>query len=227
MTIETEVSKFAAGSVMISAGDTRVLCTASLVKGVPGFLKGKGRGWLTAEYAMLPASTPTRKPRADGKPDGRAQEIRRLIGRVLRSAVYLDRMGENTLWLDCDVFQADGGTRTLAVTGAWTALALAARRLREQKVFAQDVLRAQIAAVSVGVVAGRCLLDLNYQEDASADVDMNVVMTRDGRFIEVQGTAESEPFDQAQLEVMLGLARKGCSRLMRMQRAALKPGRAR
>ena len=228
VTVETGVLKYPAGSVMISAGDTRVLCTASLVKGVPAFLEGKGRGWLTAEYAMLPASTAVRKPReaAQGKPDGRAQEIRRLIGRALRAAAHLDRLGENTLWIDCDVLQADGGTRTLAVTGAWTALALGVRRLRERKVIRGNALRRQIAAVSVGVVAGRCLLDLDYGEDVSAEVDMNVVMARDGRFIEVQGTSEAEPFAQAQLDRMLALARKGCARLMRAQRAALTAGRA-
>ena len=229
VTIEPNALKFPAGSVLITGGETRLLCTASLVKGVPKFLEETGRGWLTAEYAMLPASTPTRKPReiSIGKPDGRAQEIRRVIGRALRAAVDLRKLGKHTIWIDCDVLQADGGTRTLAVTGAWTALALAARRVRAENILMHNPIRTQIAAVSVGVVDGRCLLDLNYQEDAGAEVDMNVVMTRENRFIEIQGTAEAEPFDDEQLSRMLALARKGCRRLMRLQRAAIKAGRRR
>jgi len=227
LSIETDVLKFPPGSVLIAAGDTRILCAVSLVEGVPDFLVDTGSGWLTAEYAMLPASTPTRKPResARAKPDGRAQEIRRVIGRALRAAVHLDRLAENTLYVDCDVIQADGGTRTLAVTGAWVALALAVRRLREQGLLAKNPIRTQLAAVSVGIVAGECLLDLDYQEDAAAEVDMNVVMTGSGRFVEIQGTAETEPFDKTQLDRILDLARKGCRRLMRAQRAALRTGR--
>jgi len=224
VSIETDALKFPLGSVLIEAGDTRVLCAASVEDSVPDFLEGQGRGWVTAEYAMLPASTPTRKRRASstGRVDGRAQEIRRLIGRSLRAVVDLDRLGERTLWVDCDVLQADGGTRTLAVTGAWVALALALRRLRAGTGLRRNPLRNQVAAVSVGVVNGRCVLDLPYREDVAADVDMNVVMTRSGEFVEVQGTAERTPFGQDKLRQMLRLARSGCRRLMRIQRAALK-----
>ena len=229
VTIEPDALKFPAGSCLIKAGDTHVLCAASIQDGVPEFLKGKGVGWLTAEYAMLPASTLTRKPResATGKTDGRTQEIRRIIGRTLRAAMDLKRLGERTLWIDCDVIQADGGTRTLGVTGAWVALSLAVRRLREQGVLADDPVRRQIAAVSVGVVGGRSLLDLSYREDSSAEVDMNVVMTRDGEFVELQGTAESAPFDERRLVELLALARVGCRRLMRAQAAALRASRSR
>jgi len=223
-TAELGFLKYPPGSALLAAGDTRVLCTASLVEGVPDFLAGSGRGWLTAEYAMLPASTPRRKPResATGKPDGRSQEIRRLIGRALRTAVNLDALGERTIWIDCDVLQADGGTRTLAVTGAWLALALAGQRLVREKTLAANPVRRQLAAVSVGIVGGRCLLDLDYEEDAAADVDMNVVMTADGRFVEIQGTSEGSPFDNRQLSRLLTLARRGCRELMRIQRAALR-----
>ena len=223
------VLKFAAGSVLAKAGDTHLLCAATVEDGVPEFLRGTGKGWITAEYDMLPASTPTRKRRAAtmGRLDGRTQEIRRLIGRALRAAVDLESLGERTIWIDCDVLQADGSTRTLAVTGAWVALALAVQRLRAKKILVTDPIRAQIAAVSVGVVNGRCLLDLSYAEDSAAEVDMNVVLTRDGRFVELQGTAETEPFDSDQLNRMLTLARSGCRRLMRVQREALKSGTAR
>ena len=229
VSIESNVLKFAAGSALAKAGDTHVLCAATLQEGVPDFLEGTGKGWLTAEYGMLPASTPTRKRREAtlGRPDGRAQEIRRIIGRTLRAAVDLNRLGARTLWMDCDVIQADGGTRTLAVTGAWVALALAVRRLRAEKILLRDPIRAQIAAVSVGVVNGRCLLDLSYEEDRAADVDMNVVMTGKGEFIEIQGTAEAAPFGKGQLDEMLALARSGCQRLMSMQRAALQAGQKR
>jgi ribonuclease PH len=215
--------KFARGSALIRAGDTAVLCTASVEEGVPPFLAGKGVGWLTAEYAMLPASTPTRKPRESSsvRADGRTHEIRRIIGRALRAAVDLHRIGERTLLLDCDVLQADGGTRTLAVTGAWLALVMAVRRLQREGVLTGNPIRRQIAATSVGVVAGRCLLDLAYSEDSRAEVDMNIVMTDDERFIEIQGTAENEPFDERRLGQLLGLARTGCRRLMKVQNAAL------
>lgn len=225
LSIETGCLKFAPGSVLISAGDTRLICAASIQEEVPPFLKGKGTGWITAEYGMLPASTPTRKPRETYKPDGRTQEIRRIIGRALRAAVDLKPLGERTVWIDCDVLQADGGTRTLAVTGAWVALAVAIRDLREKGVLTGDPLRRQIAAVSVGVVGGTPMLDLAYSEDSRAEVDMNVVMDSSGRFIEIQGTAEQEPFDQKTLEQMLALARLGCGRLMRAQKAALAAGR--
>ncbi len=221
ITIETGCLKFATGSALMRAGDTHVLCAASVQEGVPDFLKGKGTGWLTAEYGMLPASTPQRKARETFKPDGRSIEIRRLIGRALRMAVDLKQLGERTLWLDCDVLQADGGTRTLAVTGAWVALALAVRKLQAEGRLASDPLREQVAAVSVGIVDGVPVLDLPYVEDSRAEVDMNVVMTRAGRFIEVQGTAEKQPFDEAQLARLLALARKGCSGLMKMQSKAV------
>ncbi len=221
VTIETGCLKFAAGSALMRAGDTCVLCSASIQESVPDFLKGKGSGWLTAEYGMLPASTPQRKSRETFKPDGRSIEIRRLIGRALRMAVDLKQLGERTLWLDCDVLQADGGTRTLAVTGAWVALALAVRKLRADGLLTADPLREQVAAVSVGIVDGVPVLDLPYVEDSRAEVDMNVVMTRAGRFIEVQGTAEKQPFDEAQLARLLALARKGCGGLMRMQSKAV------
>jgi len=222
--IEPRYLKFPPGSVLIRAGSTCVVCAASIENEVPEFLAGKGTGWITAEYGMLPASTPTRKPRESslGRSDGRTQEIRRIIGRALRAAVDLRRLGERTLWIDCDVLQADGGTRTLAVTGAWVALALAVRKLRREKVLAQDPIRNQIAAVSVGVVGRRCLLDLDYSEDSKAEVDMNVVMTATGEFIEIQGTAESRPFRERRLRELLALARLGCRRLMKVQRAALR-----
>jgi len=221
VSIETGCLKFAPGAVLISAGDTRLLCAATIQEGVPEFLKGKGCGWITAEYAMLPATTPVRKPRETLKPDGRGMEIRRLIGRALRIAVDLKRLGERTIWIDCDVLQADGGTRTLAVTGAWVALALAARTLQRTGQIEADPVVRQVAAVSVGIVAGRPLLDLAYAEDSAAETDMNVVMDAAGRFIEVQGTAEKTPFEQADLDRMLALARAGCRRLFRAQAAAL------
>ena len=224
VTMDPRFLRFPAGSVMATAGNTRVLCTASLVEGVPDFIQGRGTGWLTAEYAMLPASTPRRKPReiTQGRPDSRGQEIKRIIGRSLRAAVDLKALGERTFWIDCDVLQADGGTRTAAITGAWTALALAVRRLRAAKTLANNPLHTQIAAAAVGVVDGRCLLDLIYREDVRAEVDMNVVMTRDERFIEIQGTSEAAPFDDRRLRQLLALARLGCKRLMRLQRAVLR-----
>ncbi len=223
ISIETRCLKFAPASVLIKGGDTHVLCAATVQEGVPEFLKGKGTGWITAEYGMLPASTPTRKSRETAKPDARGQEIRRLIGRSLRAAADLARLGERTILVDCDVLQADGGTRTLAITGAWVALTLAFQGLRAQKILRSDPLRTQIAAVSVGVVAGQCLLDLTYEEDSRADVDMNVVLTRGGRLVEIQGTAESEPFDDRTLLRLLSLAKTGCRRLMKAQTAALGP----
>ena len=224
--IETGYLRNAHGSALIRAGGTTVLCTAMLEPGVPPFLVGKGVGWITAEYGMLPASTPTRKPREITRPDGRAQEIRRIIGRALRAAVDRKALGERTLWLDCDVLEADGGTRTLAVTGAWVALALAVRRARSQKLLAGNPVIEQIAAVSVGVVDSRPLLDLCYVEDVAAEVDMNVVMTRGGQYIELQGTAERAPFSGAALNRLLALAGQGCRRLMTLQRSALRTGKA-
>ena len=222
LSIETDTLKFAFASALVKAGDTHVLCAASVEETVPAFLKGKGVGWLTAEYDMLPASTPTRKPRNAFKVDGRSQEIRRLIGRSLRAALDTSLLGERTIRIDCDVLQADGGTRTLAITGAWVALALAVERLREKHALPQNPLKRQLAAVSVGIVNERCLLDLPYREDVAAEVDMNVVMTSKGEFVEIQGTAESKPFGSDQLERLTALAAKGCRRLFREQRAALK-----
>lgn len=226
--IQPNFLKFAAGSVLINSGDTRLICSASIENRVPDFLEGKGSGWITAEYGMLPASTPTRKFReSSGKVDGRTMEIRRIIGRALRAAVDLKKLGERTIWIDCDVIQADGGTRTLAVTGAWVALALAVERLRRNKMLMENPICNQIAATSVGVVAGRCLLDLAYVEDSRAEVDMNVVVTAGGEFVEVQGTAEHAPFSEKRLNELLTLAKTGCRRLMRLQNAALRDVKAR
>lgn len=205
------------GSCLISVGQTRVICTASFAAGVPAWLVGKGQGWVTAEYGMLPASTGSRKSRPIGKPDSRAVEIQRLIGRVLRSAVDMSALGENTLYLDCDVLTADGGTRTAAITGAYVALALAQRKLLAKGKIAKGFVSGAVAAVSVGIVAGQAVLDLDYREDSAAEVDMNVAMTDKGRFIELQGTAEHEPFDQRQLSAMLRLAAGGIKKLLAHQ----------
>ncbi|MFP5379193.1 MAG: ribonuclease PH, partial [Vicinamibacteria bacterium] len=210
----------AEGSVLIEVGDTRVICAASVEDRVPPFLRGTGKGWVTAEYGMLPRATTTRTTReaSQGKVGGRTMEIQRLIGRSLRSVVRLDQLGERTIWLDCDVIQADGGTRTASITGAFVALVLALGRLRER-----DQLRAipvgdYVAATSVGIVGGMPLLDLAYEEDSKAEVDMNVVKTGDGRFIEIQGTAESEPFGTDALTGLLDLADQGIRRLVDEQR---------
>ncbi|MFN8187141.1 MAG: ribonuclease PH [Gaiellales bacterium] len=205
------------GSALISFGRTRVLCTATIEDGVPRWLAGSGKGWLTAEYGMLPASTSSRTTReaSVGRQKGRTVEIQRLIGRSLRAAYELERLGERTVWLDCDVLEADGGTRTAAISGVWVALALAARHrgLPEPA--------DHVAAVSVGIVEGRCLLDLDYAEDAGAEVDMNVVMTGGGRLIEVQATAEKTPFERAHLDELLRLAAIGTERIVEAQRLAL------
>jgi ribonuclease PH len=208
----------ASGSVLISFGRTRVLCTASVDEGVPRWLAGRGRGWLTAEYGMLPASTGQRTQReaSAGKQKGRTVEIQRLLGRSLRAVYDLNRLGERTVWIDCDVIQADGGTRTAAVSGAWVALALGARRsgLPEPAEL--------VGAVSVGIVDGEPRLDLDYEEDSSADVDMNVVMTGGGRLIEVQATAERVPFDRAQLDALVDLAAAGIEQIGERQKEALR-----
>ena len=206
------------GSVLVSFGRTRVLCTATVVVGVPRWLAGGGRGWITAEYGMLPASTGVRSEReaSAGKQKGRTVEIQRLVGRSVRAAYAMETLGERTIWLDCDVLQADGGTRTAAITGAWVALALALARhgLPEP--------RAVVSAVSVGVVAGEALLDLDYAEDSSAEVDMNVVMTGDGRLIEIQATAEKEPFTRSQLDELVELAAGGIGRIAELQAEAVR-----
>ncbi len=218
VTIERNFIKHAEGSVLIGFGDTRVICTASVEKGVPPFLRGSGKGWITSEYGMLPRSTDSRMGReaARGKQGGRTVEIQRLIGRSLRAAVDMDSLGEVTIKIDCDVIQADGGTRTASITGACVALMDAINTL-------DTTPKTQlISAVSVGIVNGTPVLDLEYVEDSKADTDMNVVVAEDGRFIEIQGTAEDEPFDREELNEMLRLAEKGTAELMAMQRAALK-----
>jgi ribonuclease PH len=225
VTFRKNVAPHAAGSVLISAGKTRVICAASVEESVPRWIKDQGvaGGWVTAEYSMLPYATSPRKPRdiSRGKLDGRSQEIQRLVGRSLRAACDLEKLGERTIWVDCDVLQADGGTRTAAVTGAYVAVALAVRRLMRSGVIATDPLKSQVAAVSVGIVDGRPMLDLDYKKDSSASVDMNVVMNGHGDFIEVQASGEEATFSQAQLDKLLGLARKGITRLMQMQKKAL------
>ena len=215
----------AEGSVLVSFGRTRVLCAASLTEGVPRWRKGTGQGWVTAEYAMLPRSTNTRSDRESvkGRLGGRTQEISRLVGRSLRAVVDLGALGENTIVLDCDVLQADGGTRTAAITGAYVALADAITWAKARGLVADAArpLRDSVAAVSVGVIDGEARLDLHYDDDVRADTDMNVVMTGDGRFVEVQGTAEGDPFDRALLDQLLDLAAAGCGRLRDLQAEAL------
>lgn len=207
------------GSVLISVGNTRVLCNATVQESLPGWLKysNKRHGWVTAEYAMLPRSTPTRNNRETLTPKGRTQEIQRLIGRSLRGAVDLNRLGERQIIIDCDVLQADGGTRTAAITGGYVALVLALKQLEKQKLIPANVLLHSIAAVSVGIVGGNVMLDLDYTMDLAADVDMNVVMTGDGRFVEVQGTAEKQPFQPDTLQQMLAVATTGIKQLQQMQ----------
>jgi ribonuclease PH len=221
--ITRQYTKHAEGSVLIEFGDTRVICTASIEDKVPGFLKGKGQGWLTAEYGMLPRSTHTRMDReaAKGKQSGRTQEIQRLIGRSLRAAFDLKAFGERTLHLDCDVIQADGGTRTAAITGAMVAAHDAFARLVEKNLITAIPLKQFVAAISVGVYRGLPVLDLDYLEDSDCDTDMNVVMTDAGHFVEVQGTAEGEAFDRATMNKLLDLAQKGIVELNILQRKAL------
>ena len=210
----------AEGSVLIEARRTRVICAASVEDKVPIFLRGTGKGWVTAEYGMLPRATSTRTVReaSRGKVGGRTQEIQRLIGRSLRAVMKLEALGERTVWIDCDVIQADGGTRTAAISGGFVALVFALQQLKERGVFQKLPVTDHVAATSVGIVNGTPLLDLAYEEDSKAEVDMNVVMTGDGRFIEVQGTAEGAPFSRAAHDALLGLAETGISRLVAMQR---------
>jgi ribonuclease PH len=223
--LTTNVQMHAEGSVLIEAGNTRVICAASVEDRVPPFLRGTGKGWVTAEYGMLPRATSTRSAReaATGRVGGRTQEIQRLIGRSLRSVVRLDSVGERTIWVDCDVIQADGGTRTASITGAFVALALALDRLRQQNLLPRIPVSDYIAAVSVGLVSGTPLLDLAYDEDSRADVDMNVIKTGDGRFVEVQGTAEGAPFTRQTLDELLELASRGIAELVERQRAIVGP----
>jgi ribonuclease PH len=220
-TITSEYLLHAEGSVLIDAGRTRVICAASVEDRVPPFLRNTGKGWVTAEYGMLPRATTTRTTReaSSGKVGGRTQEIQRLIGRSLRAVTNLPALGERTIWIDCDVIQADGGTRTASITGAFVALALALEKLREREVLRTIPLYDYVAAISVGIVDGEPLLDLAYDDDSRADVDMNVVKTGDGRFIEVQGTAEAVPFGREALDTLLTLADRGITQLVDKQRA--------
>jgi ribonuclease PH len=217
------INKYAEGSVQVEFGDTKVICTASVEEKVPPFLKGKGTGWVTAEYSMLPRATDQRSSRETGRggPSGRTHEIQRLIGRSLRAVTEFDKMGERTVYIDCDVIQADGGTRTASITGAFVALVLALRKVGEKKGLAALPVTDYVAAVSVGIVGGVPMLDLDYSEDSKAEVDMNVVCTGDGRFIEVQGTAEHKPFSREQMNSMLGLATQGIKELITHQRRIL------
>ncbi|HEY3938748.1 MAG TPA: ribonuclease PH [Bryobacteraceae bacterium] len=225
-TITTGYLVTAEGSVLIEAGNTRVLCAASVESSVPSFLRGSGKGWVTAEYSMLPRATVTRTPReiAKGRPSGRTHEIQRLIGRSLRSAVDLAALGERSIIVDCDVLQADGGTRTAAITGAYVALAIALHTLVKFKAVPKSPLVDSVAATSVGLIGNVPMLDLAYEEDSRAGVDMNVVMTGSGKFVEVQATAEQTPFEDGQLTELLALARAGIAQLRAIQESALAAG---
>jgi ribonuclease PH len=225
ITITPDFTMHAEGSVLIEVGHTKVICTASVDDKVPPFLRNTGKGWVTAEYGMLPRATTTRSGReaAAGKVGGRTMEIQRLIGRSMRSVVKLDQLGERTVWLDCDVIQADGGTRCASITGAFVALALALGKLKQADQIRSIPISDYVAGVSVGVVAGMPLLDLAYEEDSKADVDMNIVKTSDGRFIEIQGTAEAEPFGTETLTGLLVLADKGINDLIAKQREIVAP----
>lgn len=223
LSIITGFTRHAEGSVLIKAGDTHVLCNASVLEKVPPFLKGQGQGWVTAEYGMLPRSTHTRSDReaARGKQSGRTQEIQRLIGRSLRAVFDLEALGERTLHLDCDVLQADGGTRCASITGAWVAAALAVRGLVNQGLVQRNPIKDHVAAVSVGLYRGQSVLDLDYLEDSECDADMNIVMTGKGQFVEVQGTAEGETFDRVTLNGLLDMAAGGVAQLVKYQQDAL------
>lgn len=225
MNLSTHVNKYAEGSVYIEMGDTKVLITATVDEKVPPFLKGQGKGWVTAEYSMLPRATQSRNQREAnrGKLSGRTMEIQRLIGRALRSVVNLNALGERTITLDCDVIQADGGTRTTSITGAFVALAIAVNKIAEQHKLAVFPITDYLASVSVGIAGGQALLDLNYEEDSKAKVDMNLVMTGSGTFVEVQGTGEESPFSRQELDLILELGQKGISELIARQQEALGP----
>jgi len=215
--------KYAEGSCLFEIGNTKVICTASVENGVPMFLRGKGKGWITAEYGMLPRSCTTRVVReaSRGKLGGRTQEIQRLIGRCMRSVCDMSRLGERTVWIDCDVIQADGGTRCAGISGSFIALVFALNKLKEKGIIAEVPLSDHVAAVSVGIVKGVPVLDLCYDEDSTAEVDMNIVMTGTGRFIEVQGTAERDPFSSRDMQRMIDLARKGIKEIVEMQKKTL------
>ncbi|MDQ0061245.1 ribonuclease PH [Paenibacillus harenae] len=229
VTITTGINKHAEGSVLIEVGDTKVICTASVEERVPPFMKGQGKGWITAEYAMLPRATHSRNQReaAKGKLTGRTMEIQRLIGRALRSVVDLKALGERTITLDCDVIQADGGTRTTSITGAFIALAIAVHKLADNAKFDKYPITDFLGSVSVGVIQERALLDLNYEEDSKAKVDMNVVMTGSGKFVEVQGTGEESPFTREELNQLLALGEEGIGELIVKQKEVLGPIAAR
>jgi len=223
LSLTLDFTMHAEGSVLVCAGNTKVICTASWEPRVPAFLRGQGKGWVTAEYGMLPRATSTRSPReaSTGKVSGRTAEIQRLIGRSLRSVVDMSQLGESTLWVDCDVIQADGGTRTAAITGGFTALVLALRKVGERQRFKQPPVVRHVSAVSVGVVDGQALLDLNYEEDRNAEVDLNVVMAEGDRLIEIQGTAEREPFGRGTLVQMLDMAQASIQRSIEQQKQVL------
>lgn len=229
VTIEPGFTKHAEGSALISFGDTRVICTASVEPSVPGWMRGSGKGWITAEYGMLPRATHTRGDReaARGRQSGRSQEIQRLIGRSLRACLDMGMLGEQTVTLDCDVIQADGGTRTASVTGAWVALAIAVERLQKAGGMVASPIKAQVAAMSVGMHDGAPILDLDYLEDSSAEVDFNVVMLSTGRLVEVQGTGEGGTFSRAEMAGLVDLACEGIERLFNAQKVALAEWRAR
>lgn len=214
-------SKYPSGSCLIEFGDTRVLCTANIEEGVPMFLKNSGTGWVTAEYGMIPGSCKSRVARERANTSGRTHEIQRLIGRALRSVVDMTRLGERTIKIDCDVIQADGGTRTAAITGGFIALADALLSLRKQAVLPKIPLTDYVAAVSAGIKDGQAFLDLNFEEDSKADIDMNVVMLGSGQFVEIQGTAEGHPFSKDQLDALIGLAQKGLAELLAVQKSTL------
>src|SRR6476619_2264737 len=219
--ITPNISPYAEGSALIEVGGTKVICTASVEDRVPMFLRNKGLGWVTAEYAMLPRATNTRTQRETQRPSGRTQEIQRIIGRSLRAVVDTKKLGERQIYLDCDVIQADGGTRCASITGAYVALALACRRLMKTGQISTNPVLSEVAAISVGIVDGTTVLDLAYAEDSAAEVDMNIVCTGEGKFIELQGTAEREPFSREQMDEMLILAEKGVKELFAIQRYAL------
>ncbi|MGM0420428.1 MAG: ribonuclease PH [Bacillota bacterium] len=223
VTIERNYTKYAEGSVLISTGDTKVICTASIEDSVPYFLRNQGKGWLTAEYSLLPRSTQSRNIReaARGKISGRTREIQRLIGRALRAAIDLTVIGERTIWIDCDVIQADGGTRTASITGAFVALQDSITYLLDRGEIQESPLQEHVAATSIGIIDGVPLLDLKYEEDSQAQVDLNLVMTESGRIIEVQGTAEKEPYTREELFEMLDLGEKGIAQLVEAQKQAL------
>ena len=222
VTLETGVNRYAEGSCLVSFGHTKVLVTASLEEGVPGFLRGKGQGWVTAEYGMLPRATHTRGRReaAQGKQSGRTQEIQRLIGRSMRAIVDLKALGERQISIDCDVIQADGGTRTASVTGAWVALRLATRYMLEEGLITKDPILDQVAAISCGVFSGTPVLDLDYEEDSNAEADANFVLTGKGDIVEIQATGEKRGFSEAEFEALFSLARKGIGELVTLQKAA-------